>query len=574
MPQPQSQRGISAIDRRSQQIADYVSNKNQAKVNAEQIKLQRQSTLTNTTNTYMNNQQQGTNSGYNTARILNNGTANGIQPIPINKPNSATQRSQYNNNTQSSAPNTDRMIGNEWNSNVNQSQQYNDPNMTVRRQSSINNRDSIINQSMSYIPPDTVQPRAPSHPRSATSQNGHAAHRPLSNGPTPHHIPSNNVPPIDTELYNRVHMLEEQVRLLKHQNRLFLSFMQATEQQLNTLNSNNNNINSSHSSQSYSRPSSGRHTARQHVNELNTSTMDNTAEQSRIERTKQAKIAELQRLKSRQATLNDDYASDISSINDSRYNEQSTNTKQFDQRQHQRSQTSNTKQQHNNNNNKQQRPPSASTNYNNSNDRPSAYEPHKYNNNINDTYTSIQPPRHDIRINESNAAFAAAVDDTTDVDNSNLSPCPDCGRTFNSIALQKHINKKLCQQKPRKIFDLTKKRIEAAVLPGENIKQVLATVKKTVNDDSSNKPVKAIPKWKLDHMRFQEALQHGKVVSDAIKSGVDPRNIPILQTQTADDRVPCPHCSRKFNSTVADRHIPHCKNTINKPAAVGAKIRR
>ena len=29
----------------------------------------------------------------------------------------------------------------------------------------------------------------------------------------------------------------------------------------------------------------------------------------------------------------------------------------------------------------------------------------------------------------------------------------------------------------------------------------------------------------------------------------------------ADDRVPCPYCKRKFNEQVAERHIPHCKNS-------------
>ena len=32
-----------------------------------------------------------------------------------------------------------------------------------------------------------------------------------------------------------------------------------------------------------------------------------------------------------------------------------------------------------------------------------------------------------------------------------------------------------------------------------------------------------------------------------------------------DDRVPCPHCGRKFNATAAERHIPKCSSIRAKP---------
>ena len=31
------------------------------------------------------------------------------------------------------------------------------------------------------------------------------------------------------------------------------------------------------------------------------------------------------------------------------------------------------------------------------------------------------------------------------------------------------------------------------------------------------------------------------------------------------DYIQCPHCMRRFNQTAGERHIPKCRDTINKP---------
>lgn len=34
---------------------------------------------------------------------------------------------------------------------------------------------------------------------------------------------------------------------------------------------------------------------------------------------------------------------------------------------------------------------------------------------------------------------------------------------------------------------------------------------------------------------------------------------------TNPDYIQCPHCMRRFNQIAGERHIPKCKDTINKP---------
>jgi len=63
----------------------------------------------------------------------------------------------------------------------------------------------------------------------------------------------------------------------------------------------------------------------------------------------------------------------------------------------------------------------------------------------------------------------------------------------------------------------------------------------------------------------------------AVESGNGPNKQAILQRlseqiPTVDDRVQCPYCPRKFAQQVAERHIPKCKNIINKPKPPPVKM--
>lgn len=47
---------------------------------------------------------------------------------------------------------------------------------------------------------------------------------------------------------------------------------------------------------------------------------------------------------------------------------------------------------------------------------------------------------------------------------------------------------------------------------------------------------------------------------------------PPAMTQHYDDYVQCPYCGRKYNQEVANRHIPKCKDIINKPKPPPSKL--
>ena len=77
-------------------------------------------------------------------------------------------------------------------------------------------------------------------------------------------------------------------------------------------------------------------------------------------------------------------------------------------------------------------------------------------------------------------------------------------------------------------------------------------------------PANKLPKWKRDHMAFQAAMTACKQNSGAEASGMPlPANLP--PPPECDDRIPCPHCGRRFNALAAERHIPKCQAISAKP---------
>jgi len=135
-------------------------------------------------------------------------------------------------------------------------------------------------------------------------------------------------------------------------------------------------------------------------------------------------------------------------------------------------------------------------------------------------------------------------------------PCNVCGRNFNADRLDRH--RAICAKatnKKRKVFGESAERLKLQEkLEAERVKENEAKAAK-----------KAL--WKSQSEAFQNAMKAAR----AIKNGEPP---PADLVPVEDDRTPCPHCGRKFEAQVAERHIPKCATTKAKPNAVGTPMKR
>ncbi|CBZ31548.1 hypothetical protein, conserved [Leishmania donovani] len=180
--------------------------------------------------------------------------------------------------------------------------------------------------------------------------------------------------------------------------------------------------------------------------------------------------------------------------------------------------------------------------------------------------------------NDAIAAEAAAVAQEP------MQECRTCGRRFRISVVMRH--EALCRNqanKPRKVFNMREQRLEGV----EGIKEVQRTAARSGGggggggvgggggrggggDAATGAAKGKLPKWKVQHEQFQAAMRavrQQKEAGGGFGFGqMAPPPAPIPEEY--DDRVPCPHCGRKFAQEVAARHIPKCATTIAKPKGI------
>ena len=144
---------------------------------------------------------------------------------------------------------------------------------------------------------------------------------------------------------------------------------------------------------------------------------------------------------------------------------------------------------------------------------------------------------------------------------SDIVPCPNCGRGFASNRIQQHHT--ICvknQQKRRKVFDSTKHRLQGT-----------EAAKFFTKEKSQKSLPKAKSNWRQQHEEFINSIRAAKKVKFHMDNGGKASDLPPPPPSLNPDYVLCQYCTRRFNPTVAERHIPKCKNTINRPAPPKAR---
>ncbi|XP_055551523.1 nuclear pore complex protein DDB_G0274915 isoform X1 [Wyeomyia smithii] len=156
-----------------------------------------------------------------------------------------------------------------------------------------------------------------------------------------------------------------------------------------------------------------------------------------------------------------------------------------------------------------------------------------------------------------------------------LTRCDICSRNFADDRIAKH--REICKKtksKKRKVFDTTKHRVA-----GTEAEKYVAKKKPGVS--GSKKSIAGAPAgpaaaaggaeqrksdWRRKHEEFIQAIRAAKEMKAYLAKGGKLSDLPPPPPSENPDYIQCPHCSRRFNQTAAERHIPKCATMLhNKP---------
>ena len=149
-----------------------------------------------------------------------------------------------------------------------------------------------------------------------------------------------------------------------------------------------------------------------------------------------------------------------------------------------------------------------------------------------------------------------------------LEACGSCGRKFAKDRLLVHM--RICgREKKRRVFNMTKVRVRGteaeafvASKPSLGVASTLISHGAAKMASSSNNKGDS-SNWRQKHNEFIAAIRYAKRASKAEREGGRLPTPPPASLNP--DYVQCPFCLRRFNETAATRHIPKCKDTVNRP---------
>ena len=149
-------------------------------------------------------------------------------------------------------------------------------------------------------------------------------------------------------------------------------------------------------------------------------------------------------------------------------------------------------------------------------------------------------------------AAARCEEEAADTD-CNMEECTHCGRHFLEARLARH--QAVCQGRkkvPRRQFNAKAQRLVEGA----------ESSKKMPNDRVLTR------KGASREERCQRLKRQSEALRGAIKSARTPSDPPAPIEEVPDDRVECPHCSRRFAPAPAERHIAKCKEIRAKPTTL------
>ena len=129
--------------------------------------------------------------------------------------------------------------------------------------------------------------------------------------------------------------------------------------------------------------------------------------------------------------------------------------------------------------------------------------------------------------------------------------CRYCGRGFASDRIRRHEGVCLAGKRRKvRVFNSAKQRMSREA----------AAVRQSGRKD------KPRTKWRQQHEEFIGSIRYARRITRAEAAGVDPRLLPAPAVSShTEDYVQCPFCDRRFSQNVAERHVPKCRDIINRP---------